>query len=91
MRLAKKKKQKFKKRENSLKTGDLVKLNVDRIMAHPDFDELVWEYKQFIKGHRETVFTITNEENRFGIKDLFMLKNGDINYRWLIHVLLHKY
>jgi len=79
-------KKKFKKNSKPLKNGNKVKLNSVRIRDHPDFDSLTWEYKEFINGHENTTFTITNEENHFDVKGLFMLKDesGTI-YKWLIH------
>lgn len=65
--------------------GDLVKLNTERIRGHPDFHSLVFEYKHWVLSNIDTIFEITNEENVFGIEDLYLLKSGDTIHKWLVY------
>lgn len=65
--------------------GDHVKLNVDRIRGHPDYKTLTFAYRHFIDLNEDTVFEITSEENVFGIKGLYLLKDGDTIHKWLVY------
>lgn len=43
---------------------DKVMLDVDAIMKHPDWDKLNSNYKAFVEGNRNTVFTAHIEKER---------------------------
>lgn len=85
MKSKKKKSQKLPKQPIPLKDGDRVKLNVERIRGHPDFHSLVFEYKHWVLSNVETVFEITDEENHFGVTDMYLLKSDDKIHKWLLH------
>ena len=65
--------------------GDKVKLDTERIRGHPDFHSLVFEYKHWVLSNVGTIFEITSEENVFGLEDMYLLKQGETIYKWLIH------
>ena len=65
--------------------GDRVKLDTERIRGHPDFHSLVFEYKHWVLSNVGTIFEITSEENVFGLEDMYLLKQGETIYKWLIH------
>jgi len=65
--------------------GDRVKLDAERIRGHPDFHSLVFEYKHWVLSNVDTVFEITSEGNVFGLEDMYLLKQGETIYKWLLH------
>ena len=65
--------------------GDRVKLDTERIRGHPDFHSLVFEYKHWVLSNVDTVFEITSEGNVFGLEDMYLLKQGETIYKWLLH------
>ncbi len=88
--MSKKKSKKLKeevvlKNQVLLVDGDRVKLDTERIRGHPDFHSLVFEYKHWVLSNVDTVFEITSEGNVFGFEDMYLLKQGETIYKWLIH------
>ena len=88
--MSKKKSKKLKeevvlKNQVLLVDGDRVKLDTERIRGHPDFHSLVFEYKHWVLSNVNTVFEITSEGNVFGLEDMYLLKQGDTIYKWLLH------
>lgn len=65
--------------------GDRVKLDTERIRGHPDFHSLVFEYKHWVLSNVDTVFEITSEGNVFNLDDMYLLKQGETIYKWLLH------
>ena len=65
--------------------GDRVKLDTERIRGHPDFHSLVFEYKHWVLSNVDTVFEITSEGNVFRFEDMYLLKQGETIYKWLLH------
>ena len=88
--MSKKKSKKLKeeivlKNQVLLVDGDRVKLDAERIRGHPDFHYLVFEYKHWVLSNVDTVFEITSEGNVFGLEDMYLLKQGETIYKWLLH------
>lgn len=44
--------------ENYLQDGDLVRLDVDRIVKRNDYKKTQPEYQRFVEANRDTVFTV---------------------------------
>ena len=88
--MSKKKSKKLKeeivlKNQVLLVDGDRVKLDTERIRGHPDFHSLVFEYKHWVLSNVDTVFEITSDGNVFGLEDMYLLKQGETIFKWLLH------
>lgn len=88
--MSKKKSKKLKeevvlKNQVLLVDGDRVKLDTERIRGHPDFHSLVFEYKHWVLSNVGTIFEITSEGNVFNLDDMYLLKQGETIYKWLLH------
>ena len=63
-----------------------VRLNVGRIRDHPDFPNLVWEYRDFIEKSEGKVFKVVIDKKFTTDDSLVLLQEGDHEYKWLIHI-----
>jgi len=63
--------------------GDKVKLNVDKIRSHPDWDKLQDSYKEFIFENVDTVFTAHYDDGYSDNPSLVLLDDGKLLYDWL--------
>ena len=46
------------RREESLLEGSKVKLDLKNIQDHPDYPRLIPEYREWVEGHSENIFTV---------------------------------
>lgn len=76
---------KSKKLPSQLKDGTKVKLNLSRIRDHPDFQNLVWEYRQFVKDNEDTVFEVVNDTKFSLDKSLVLLQKDGVTFKWLLY------
>lgn len=65
-----------------LRDGDKVRIDIERIQAHPDYDKMNSNYKQFLEDHKEAVFTISSVKKGFG-KCFIELEEDATDPKWL--------
>jgi len=64
--------------------GSKVKLDVDKIKAHPDYIKLTDKYKNWVADNRNKVFTVKYEEKYGESPNLVALEEDDIG--WLFPI-----
>lgn len=47
-----------------LKEGDRVRLNIEGIKKHPDYERLSQAYRDFVESHENDVFTVAYDKRR---------------------------
>ena len=75
--------EKLPKFKECLLEGDKVKLNVEKIRQHPDWDKLQPAYKEFVEGNAGVVFTVEYDEDYADKSNLVGLKEAPDNQKWL--------
>ena len=66
----------YKTKLSPIKTGDVVKLNYDKLINNVDFNKFSTKYVKWINEHKDSVF-ITKEDIR--LKNHFILCNKETN------------
>lgn len=62
--------------------GDKVQINVDQIMAKPDFKNMLPTYQDFVKGSIGKTYTVIKEE-RFVGRPIVSLDEDPAEVKWL--------
>lgn len=65
--------------------GTKVKINVERIKTHPDYDRLTDKYKNWIGLHKNDIFTVEYDEKFKVDPTLLCLKEDENPAKWLFH------
>ena len=60
--------------------GDRVRLNVERIKSHPDYERLTGKYHRFIDSHSDDIFTVCYDESKGKNPALVCLKEDADNW-----------
>ena len=63
--------------------GDRVKLNVEKIRKHPDWEALQPAYKEFVESNVDVVFTVEYDESYADKPNLVCLKEAPDDQKWL--------
>lgn len=69
-----------------LKEGQRVKLNVDKIKNHPDWDKLTKKYRNWVELHKEDIFTVEYDKNHQDKPTLVCLQEDSSEPKWLFFV-----
>lgn len=68
----------------NLKDGDSIKLNVDQMMRHKDWQRLNPKYREFVMQNRDTVFTAKiRRRNQSGDPVIIDLNENDMWSFWI--------
>ena len=68
-----------------LKEGDRVKLNINNIKSHVDYDKLTNEYKQWVNTHKADIFTVEYDKKFKENPSIICLKEDATEPKWLFH------
>lgn len=63
--------------------GTRVKLNIKRIMEHPDYNKLTDDYRKFVESNQDTIFTVEYDKFRKNPSTLVCLKEDPTPLKWL--------
>ena len=68
-----------------LQEGQKVKLNLDKIKSHPDYNKLTEKYKIWVEDHKDDIFTVTYDK-KYQINPVLVCLEEDENIpRWLFY------
>jgi len=70
---------------NPLREGERVKLNYDRIVAHPFWINGNLKYKEFVESNKDIIFTIEFEEKQKKDKIQCVLKEDVSLCKWIFN------
>lgn len=71
---------------DGLPEGTKVKLNIRRIMNHPDWSRKTDEYRLFCMSHAKTLMTVKHHKFTYKRPDLVALEEDDSGHEWLFHI-----
>jgi len=66
--------------------GVKVKLDIDEIMAQPDYLNLTEKYRTWVESHQNDVFTVEYEEKYGRVPKLVVLKEDTTKPQWIFWV-----
>lgn len=67
-----------------IQNGAKVKLDIDKIKAHPDYVKLTDKYKNWVANNSNKAFTVKYEEKYGDSPNLVSLEEDEIG--WLFHI-----
>ena len=63
--------------------GTKVKLDLKKIQGHPDYMRLTENYRKFVEGNKDTIFTVEYDKFRENPSTLVCLKEDPTPIKWL--------
>ena len=69
--------------KKNLQKGQKVKLNLERIMSHPDYHNHTEKYRSWVESHIDVIFTVEYDKAHTDKPTLVCLKEDDSKPKWL--------
>lgn len=63
--------------------GDKVKLHIEKIKSHPDWEGYQQEYKDFVESNNDIIFTVEYDKKHKNKPNLVCLKEDTSRQKWL--------
>ena len=68
--------------DETVNDGDKVRINVERIRKHPDYEKMNPKYKQFLADNEDKIFTATKTKKGFN-RSFVEFEEDSTDPRWL--------